>query len=158
MLHLTRGDRERAFASLEEALAWARKSGSVTLLNGWQTALAYVLQDAPDDANARGTYRRMISQCRTDDDWANLWIVLEALAVHFAHNERFEPAAVLFAALERADRASLDFEAARAPALERLAREPELPQWQARGLALLRGDVVDYALGQLESPESSLDM
>jgi hypothetical protein len=44
-------------------------------------------------------------------------------------------------------------------AIERYGgREPELPQWQARGLALLRGDVVDYALGQLESPESRLDM
>jgi predicted ATPase/class 3 adenylate cyclase len=99
MGQLLQGDREGALATLEEAIAWARKSGSITLLNGWQTALAYALSDAPDDEHTRGTYRRMITQCRADDDWANMWIVLDALSVHLAYNERLEPSAVLISAL-----------------------------------------------------------
>jgi tetratricopeptide (TPR) repeat protein len=154
MGQLLQGDREGALATLEEAIAWARKSGSITLLNGWQTALAYALSDAPDDDHTRGTYRRMITQCRADDDWANMWIVLDALSVHLAYDERLEPSAVLISALAQARRASLDFETARNAARERLEQEPRIGEWQALGAAMTRTDAVDYALGVLGSSSS----
>jgi hypothetical protein len=78
-----------------------------------------------------------------------MWIVLEAFATHLAHNEQLEPGAVLFAATAQAGRASLDFQAARVTIEERLRQEPEFASWQARGAAMSRNEVVDYALGIL---------
>jgi hypothetical protein len=149
MLQMMQGDPASARASLAECIEWARKSGSIVLYNGWQTALAYVLVDAPTDEASRAVHRRMIMLCRDDDDWSNTWIVLEAFAVHLAHNDRLEAATVLLAATTQAGRASLDFQAARVTIDERLRREPEFASWQARGAALTRNEAVDYALDML---------
>jgi len=149
MEQLLQGDREGALETLQEAIGWAREAGSITLFNGWQTALAYALADAQDDDRSRVTYHRMITECRADDDWANLWILLDALSVHLAHNDHLEAAAVLISALAQARRTSLDFEVARRVAIEQLAREPRAHEWKARGASLSRDEIVDYALEQV---------
>jgi predicted ATPase/class 3 adenylate cyclase len=146
MLQLFAGDRDGAISSIENALDCARESGSMLLLNGWQTGLAYALTDAQTDEQSCATFARMFLQCREDDDWANLWLLLEAFAVHLANNDHFEPAAVIFAALEHAGRATMDFAAARAAASARYEDRSEVAQWRERGAALRRDEVVDYAL------------
>jgi predicted ATPase len=150
MLRYLDGDFAGAIKLLDEAIALGDEIGALTIANSWATALAMVLAELDHVPDARQTYARLIHQCRDDHDATNQWVILEALALHLAHNNRLEAAATLFGGLATQGRLNADFTSERDAALSAISDQHDGPRWLDTGRHLTLDELVEFALAQVE--------
>jgi hypothetical protein len=82
-------------------------------------------------------------------EWVNVWLTIESLVAWWARSERLEQAAVALGYLDAEQRhwATAD---RRAKAAAAVTQDPDGARWMARGAALTRDQLVEYALEQLD--------
>jgi hypothetical protein len=138
-------------ASLQQlrlALALAEQIG-----DPWMDGLARLslalLALASDSATANVAFSEALRHLYANRDWANTWGAIEALAIHWTETGRTEPAATLLGHLEARNIHFGPFIPQRQDAVAALRETPDAESWMARGGALDRDQLVDYALNQL---------
>ena len=108
-----------------------------------------LLAMASDSATAQVAFDDALTHLYANRDRANMWTAIEALAIHWTKTGRTEPAATLLGHLEAKNIRSVGFLPQRHDAVAALRETPEAQSWMARGGALDRDQLVDYALNQL---------
>ena len=102
-----------------------------------------------EPATAPVAFEDALTHLYANRDWANMRIAIEALAIHWIKTAKIEQAATLLGYLEAKNIHYVTLRAQRQDAVAVLGEAPEAKSWMARGGALDRDQLVDYALNQL---------
>jgi predicted ATPase/class 3 adenylate cyclase len=143
------GRLDAAVDHLRLALALVEQIGNRAMGSQARLSLAFLAM-ASDPATAHAAFEDALTHLYANREWSNLWVAIEALAIHWTETGRTEPAATLLGFLEaRKDLRSVAFLGRRQDAVAALRESPEAHPWMAQGAALDRDQLVDYALDQL---------
>jgi hypothetical protein len=133
---------------LRLALALGEQIGDLWFDGMARLSLAFLAM-ASHSATADVDFDDALTHLYANRDWGNMWIAIEALAIHWAKAGRTEPAATLLGHLEAKNLRLAALVRQRQDAVAALRETPEAQSWMARGGALDRDQLVDYALNRV---------
>jgi hypothetical protein len=144
------GRLDAALGHLGRALVIAEGAGN-RLLAGLARLSAAITASMSGAPSADQALRDALNHLYSIRDW-HLWLIVEAIALHFIAADRLEPAAVLLGHLETRDLRHGAFGGRREEALRQLADVPDADAWLANGATLDREQIMAFAIEELSGP------